>query len=270
MRIALVIPVLALALNGQSPGYLISTVAGSGWIGDGGPATQAILRQPGGVAADANGNIYIAETGGHRVRKVDRSGAITTLAGTGVAGFSGDGGPAAQAQLASPYGVAADILGNVYIADLGNARVRRVGLDGNIMTVAGGGTLDPGPANEGMPRRIDASADAAQSSGGRQRQSIHFRFRRSSRIQTFGRRSAHYSCGHGRARICWRWGPGRCGATRISGGLGDGVRRIAVYCRQCKPRGAPDFEWRHRNVRFGGNAGGAGAGCPCNLICGRC
>ena len=151
MRIALVIPLLALALNGQSPGYLISTVAGSGWIGDGGPATQAILRQPGGVAADANGNIYIAETGGNRVRKMDRSGAITTLAGTGVAGFSGDGGPAAQAQLASPYGVAADILGNVYIADLGNARVRRVGLDGNITTVAGGGTLDPSPANEGMP-----------------------------------------------------------------------------------------------------------------------
>ena len=150
MRIALVIPLLALTVNGQSPGYLISTVAGSGWIGDGGPATQAILRQPGGVAADAAGNIYIAETGGNRVRKMDRSGAITTLAGTGVAGFSGDGGPAAQAQLASPYGVAADILGNVYIADLGNARVRRVGLDGNITTVAGGGVLDPGPANEGM------------------------------------------------------------------------------------------------------------------------
>jgi uncharacterized protein (TIGR03437 family) len=149
MRVALVIPVLALALNGQSPAYLISTVAGSGWIGDGGPATQAILRQPGGVAADGNGNIYIAETGGHRVRKVDRTGAITTLAGTGAAGFSGDGGPAAQAQLAFPYGVAADILGNVYIADLGNARVRRVGLDGNIVTVAGGGTLDPSPANEG-------------------------------------------------------------------------------------------------------------------------
>src|ERR1700686_2010014 len=116
MRIALVIPVLALALNGQSMGYLINTVAGSGWIGDSGPATQAILRQPGGVGADASGNIYIAETNGHRVRKVDRSGAITTLAGTGVAGFSGDGGPAAQAQLASPYGVAADIVGNVYIA----------------------------------------------------------------------------------------------------------------------------------------------------------
>jgi len=151
MRIALLVPVLALALNAQSPSYLITTVAGSGWIGDGGPATQAILRQPGGVGADGNGNIYIAETGGHRVRKMDRSGAITTLAGTDVAGFSGDGGPATLAQLASPYGVTADILGNVYIADLGNARVRRVGLDGKIATVAGGGTLDPSPANEGKP-----------------------------------------------------------------------------------------------------------------------
>ncbi len=151
MRIALAIPVLALALNGQTPGYVISTAAGSGWIGDGGPATQAILRQPGGVAAGAGGNVYIVETGGHRVRKMDRSGAITTLAGTGVAGFSGDGGPAALAQLASPYGVAADILGNVYMADLGNARVRRVGVDGSIVTVAGGGTFDPGPANEGKP-----------------------------------------------------------------------------------------------------------------------
>ncbi len=151
MRISLLIPVFALALNGQTPGYVISTAAGSGWIGDGGPATQAILRQPGGVAADAGGNIYIVETGGNRVRKVDRTGAITTFAGTGVAGFSGDGGAAIQAQLASPYGVAADIFGNVYIADLGNARVRRVGLDGNITTVAGGGTLDPGAANEGMP-----------------------------------------------------------------------------------------------------------------------
>jgi sugar lactone lactonase YvrE len=93
----------------------------------------------------------VAETGAHRVRKVDRTGAITTLAGTGVEGFSGDGGPAAQAQLASPYGVAADIAGNIYIADLGNARVRRVGVDGNIATVAGGGTHDASLANEGMP-----------------------------------------------------------------------------------------------------------------------
>ena len=101
---------LVFAVNAQPSGYLISTAAGSGWIGDGGPATLAILRQPGGIAADNRGNVYIAETGGHRVRKLDRSGVITTVAGTGVAGFSGDGGAATAAQLASPYGLAADAL----------------------------------------------------------------------------------------------------------------------------------------------------------------
>ena len=151
MRILFAIPLwLAFAVNAQPPGYIISTAAGSGWIGDGGPATLAILRQPGGVAADNRGNLYIAETGGHRVRKLDRSGAITTVAGTGVAGFSGDGGAATTAQLAAPYGLATDMLGNLYIADLGNARVRRVEANGNITTVAGGGTLAPGPSNEGM------------------------------------------------------------------------------------------------------------------------
>jgi uncharacterized protein (TIGR03437 family) len=156
MRILFAIPFwLAFAVNAQppvyiTPEYIISTAVGSGWIGDGGPATLAILRQPGGVAADNRGNLYIAETGGHRVRKLDRSGAITTVAGTGVAGFSGDGGAATAAQLASPYGLAADGLGNLYIADLGNARVRCVDANGNITTVAGGGTLAPGPPNEGM------------------------------------------------------------------------------------------------------------------------
>ena len=151
MRILFAIPFwLAFAINAQSPGYIISTAAGSGWIGDGGPATLAILRQPGGVAADNRGNLYIAETGGHRVRKLDRSGVITTVAGTGVAGFSGDGGAATAAQLASPYGLAADTLGNLYIADLGNARVRRIDANGNITTVAGGGTLPPGQVNEGV------------------------------------------------------------------------------------------------------------------------
>ena len=151
MRILFAIPFwLAFAVNAQPPGYIISTAAGSGWIGDGGPATLAILRQPGGVAADNRGNVYIAETGGHRVRKLDRWGTISTVAGTGVAGFSGDGGAAIAAQLAFPYGLAADSLGNLYIADLGNARVRCVDANGNITTIAGGGTLAPKPSNEGM------------------------------------------------------------------------------------------------------------------------
>src|SRR5579872_479708 len=146
MRIAFVIPLcLSFALYAQPPAYLIDTVAGSGWTGDGGPATLAILRQPGGVTADSFGNVFIAETGGHRVRKLDRSGAITTVAGTGIAGFSGDGATATAAQISFPYGLAVDIFENLYIADLGNARVRRVTAAGIISTVAGGGSLDPAP-----------------------------------------------------------------------------------------------------------------------------
>jgi uncharacterized protein (TIGR03437 family) len=129
--------------------YAINTVAGSDWVGDGGAATSAILIQPEGVLADGAGNLYIADAGDHRVRKVTANGVIQTLAGTGIQGFSGDGGPAAQAQLNSPYGLALDGQGYLYIADLGNARVRRVAPDGTITTIAGGGPLPAGGANEG-------------------------------------------------------------------------------------------------------------------------
>ncbi len=129
--------------------YTINTIAGSGWVGDGGPAIGAILLQSEGVAADNARNLYIADASDHRVRRVSKSGIIQTVAGTGVFGFSGDGGPATQAQLNSPYGLALDVQGNLYIADLGNARIRRVALDGTIKTVAGGGTLAAGGANDG-------------------------------------------------------------------------------------------------------------------------
>ena len=143
-------PVLfgASALFGAGP-YTINTIAGSGWVGDGGPAIGAILLQSEGVAADNAGNIYIADASDHRVRRVSKNGIIQTVAGTGVFGFSGDGGPATQAQLNSPYGLTLDPQGNLYLADLGNARIRRVALDGTIETVAGGGTLAAGGANDG-------------------------------------------------------------------------------------------------------------------------
>ena len=129
--------------------YQIGTVAGSDWIGDGAAATRALLIQAEGIAVDPNGNLYIADAANHRVRKVTRAGTISTFAGTGIAGFSGDGGPAAGAQLNAPYGLAYDARGNLYIADLGNARVRRVGVDGAITTIAGGGLVPAGGANEG-------------------------------------------------------------------------------------------------------------------------
>jgi uncharacterized protein (TIGR03437 family) len=123
---------------GQGGVYFINTAAGSDWVGDGGPAILALLFQAEGLAADAGGNVYVADAADQRVRRIGVDGTIETIAGTGIAGFSGDGGPAVAAQLNSPYGLAFDASGNLYIADLGNARVRRVAPDGTIDTVASG------------------------------------------------------------------------------------------------------------------------------------
>lgn len=131
----------------------ITTVAGTGTRGkrgDGGPATSAELDTPAGVAVDIEGNVYIAEQGGHTIRKVDRRGVISTVAGIGLAGYSGDGEAAARARLNAPSGIAVDASGNLFIADTGNHRVRRVGTDRSIRTVAGDGVAgfsgDGGPA----------------------------------------------------------------------------------------------------------------------------
>ncbi len=122
---------------------LIDTIAGtgvSGFSGDTGPAVEAQLNNPQGVAVDIAGNVYIADTDNHRVRRINRrTETMTTLAGTGVSGFSGDGGPASEAQLNQPVGVAVDIAGNVYIADRGNRRIRKVDLLQTITTIAGRG-----------------------------------------------------------------------------------------------------------------------------------
>ena len=124
---------------------IITTVAGNGsrgFSGNGGPAVSALLdikHFTGGVAADAAGTFYIADTGNHRVRKIDRDGIISTAAGNGIARFSGDGGPATSASLFAPTGLGVDALGSLYIVDVGNQRIRRVGPDSIITTVAGNG-----------------------------------------------------------------------------------------------------------------------------------
>ncbi len=132
---------------------IITTVAGSGsygFSGDGGPAVSAKLYYPQGVAVDAAGNLYIADSGNHRVRKVDSAGIITTVAGSGNGGFSGDGSSAVSARLYYPQGVVVDAAGNLYIADSSNYRVRRVSSSGIITTIAGNGSYiysgDGGPA----------------------------------------------------------------------------------------------------------------------------
>ena len=131
-----------------------TTVAGNGekgYRGDGGPAVDASLNMPHEIQFDAGGHLYIAERDNHVVRKVDaKTGMISTFAGTGVAGFSGDGGPAVHAQLRQPHSIAIDPQGGLLICDIGNHRIRRVDRPGGaIDTYAGTGQRLPTP--DGAP-----------------------------------------------------------------------------------------------------------------------
>ncbi len=128
---------------------IITTVAGNGnsvYAGDGGTATNASLNYPIGVALDASGNLYIADSGNNRIREVDTNGIIGTVAGNGNSGYAGDGVAATNTSLSSPNGVAVDDLGNLYIADSGNNRIREVYGNGLITTIAGGGSDGDGSA----------------------------------------------------------------------------------------------------------------------------
>ncbi len=135
-----------------SPGGVISTIAGTtrGSSGDGGPAVAAQLKSPALISVAADGSIVIPDEADHRVRRVGPDGRITTIAGTGMPGFSGDGGSGRLAQLDSPIGAAVTADGSVLISDQGNQRVRRLSPNGTISTFAGTGTAgsggDGGPA----------------------------------------------------------------------------------------------------------------------------
>ncbi|MEX2112906.1 MAG: hypothetical protein WD845_06950 [Pirellulales bacterium] len=123
---------------------VLTSVAGTGakgYSGDGGPATAAQLNEPYEVRFDSAGNMYFVEMQNHLVRRVDAaSGTISTVAGTGTAGFAGDGGAAKQAQFRQPHSIALDDRGMLYVADIGNHRIRRIDLnDGSIATIAGNG-----------------------------------------------------------------------------------------------------------------------------------
>jgi sugar lactone lactonase YvrE len=137
-----------------SPGGSVTKLAGqgfygSGYSGDGDAATSAKLNEPTGVAVDSAGNVYIADQWNNRVRMISLNGAINTIAGNGTYSFSGDGGPASQAQLGGPSGAAFDSAGNLYFADMKNDRVRKISPDGTITTVGGNGT--PGSSGDGGP-----------------------------------------------------------------------------------------------------------------------
>ena len=144
---------------------MITTVAGNGEqgsAGDGGPATEAQLNIPTDIALDASGNLYVAEAVGNRVRKIDATGKINTVAGTGVQGSDGDGGPAVEAQLNRPLTMTVDAEGNIFIGEYNGYRVRRVDLEGTITTIAGtgikGGGGDGGPATAAQLNYISGLA----------------------------------------------------------------------------------------------------------------
>jgi uncharacterized protein (TIGR03437 family) len=122
---------------------IITTIAGSntiGFAGDGGPATKATFWLPTGIAVDSSGNVYIADTYNHVIRKINTSGIISTIAGSNQGGYGGDNGPATKADLAAPQSVTLDASGNLYIGDTANERIRYVNPSGIITTIAGTGT----------------------------------------------------------------------------------------------------------------------------------
>lgn len=143
----------AAATGGEHSALPISTVAGTGvagFAGDNGPAVSAQVNCPYGIAVDSTGTLYFSDYSNHRVRKITTDGKISTVAGTGAAGFNGDNGPAVSAQLNYPREVVVDSAGAVYVADCNNHRVRKITADGKISTVAGTGSAgsggDGGPA----------------------------------------------------------------------------------------------------------------------------
>lgn len=168
----LVLFLIPLGLQGQgvltiSPDRTVATAAGNGsfgYSGDSGSAVAASFAGPGAVAYDASGNLYIADTRNHVIRRVDVSGNISTVAGSGVQGFAGDGGPATSAALNSPSGIAVDGAGNLYIADTENQRIRRVS-NGVITTIAGTGAFGFGGDGAAASGAVFASPTAVALDG---------------------------------------------------------------------------------------------------------
>jgi hypothetical protein len=133
----------------------ITTICGNGtagYSGDGGPATAALVRGPAGITTDRNGNVFFADPANHCVRKISSAGIISTLAGNGTAGFSGDGGLAVLARLYACSDVAVDTFGNIFIADASNNRIRKIDASGIITTVAG--SVSPGFTGDGGPATL--------------------------------------------------------------------------------------------------------------------
>jgi DNA-binding beta-propeller fold protein YncE len=208
-----------------------TTVAGNGrreYSGDGGGAAAASLNMPHEIQFDAAGNLYIAERDNHVVRKVDaKTGVISTFAGTGAPGFSGDGGPATRAQLRSPHSIAVDARGGLLICDVGNHRVRHVDLSsGTIETYAGTGerraTPDGAPL-EGTP--LNGPRTIAIDPGG----NLYLALREGNAIYRIARTSAtiHHVAGTGEQGYSGDGGPARM--ARLAGPKGLAYAGGSLY-----------------------------------------
>ncbi len=155
MKTPILLFALAIAINCRA--QFITTISGqdtSGFSGDGNLAPGALLNAPYKIHVDPTGNILFSDCANHRIRKISVNGIISTIAGTGIAGFGGNGGPASSAKLNFPYGLCSDAAGNIFVADIANARVRKIDVNGVITTVAGNGyegySGDGGPATSAM------------------------------------------------------------------------------------------------------------------------
>lgn len=155
MKVQALILLLSLQIvlsTSVSSGQTVTTVAG-GFVGDGRPATQASFQQPQAVVVDGGHNAFVTDRAAHRIRRISSSGTISTIAGTGISGYSGDGGPASAAMISFPTGITLDPSGNLVFADGGNSRVRKIERTGKISTIAGNGVFgysgDGGPATQG-------------------------------------------------------------------------------------------------------------------------
>ncbi|HTF27913.1 MAG TPA: hypothetical protein VK625_03665, partial [Flavitalea sp.] len=143
-RIFVVFLIFMMGVINMTDAQIIDHYAGvagyPGWAGDGMPATMAQMDYPVDITVDIDGNVYIADMNNHAIRKITPNGIISTIAGSPGAGYSGDGGPATLAKLNKPVSVTVDLSGNIYIADQGNAVIRKIAPDGIITTFAGNGT----------------------------------------------------------------------------------------------------------------------------------
>ncbi len=211
------VPIMMAATPPAKP-YTIQTVAGNDLVGDGGPALAAILSQTEGIAV-YKGTIYIADADDNRIRKITPDGNIQTMAGTGAAGFSGDGGPADAAMVDHPYGLAVDAAGNLFIADLGNARVRKISINGTIQTVAGGGLIPAGTNGDNIPA---LSVQFVQP---------HFGLRGQPRVPGIGGWQSHNAGRDGQCRIYGRWSGGGYCAVEVARGHRNGLHRQRLHLR---------------------------------------